>query len=135
MDSAYVSDCWLLEGGGLKIALCGDDKVLVRERESHAAHTLTLQSCQRLPSRRYEPTRLASQPAQFNNPPATVLASRASGYHLDTQKSQKSPFRTPKNCCEEFLKNVNFKHVIGLFPPQYNSYMTLFEDIIRYNMV
>ena len=29
-------------------------------------------------------------------PAITVLASRASEYHLDTGNSQKSPFRTPK---------------------------------------
>ena len=40
-----------------------------------------------------------------------VLASKASG-HLSPPKS---PLRTPKSLREEFLKNVNFKHIIEFF--------------------
>ena len=46
---------------------------------------------------------------------ATVLASRASGHHLDTHTLFKSHIRTPKISYEEFLKMLILKQILKYF--------------------
>ena len=55
-----------------------------------------------------------------------VLASRASGCLLDTNYPKITPQDT-KILWEVIFLNVNFKHIIDVFPPQYNSH-----DIVQW---